>query len=824
MIRKSRNVVAMTSVSALAVMAAGISAQAQEDDDDTIVVYGEKVVRSVQETTTSVDVVTNDDIERLNIIDLEDALRRVGNAGFVTVGNGRNEQFTLRGVQSQGVTGGTNTPVAQLYIDGAVVPNQAAGAAISNAWDVQQIEVLRGAQSTVQGRNSLIGAIVVETVDPTNEFDWDAQIRYGEFGTYDIAGAVGGAIIEDQLLFRISGQYAESDGFVERLDGSNADEEETTLLRGKLVFTPLALPDLRAEFSTIYTDEVDGSALVDGDNPGARVSSQDILTVTERQLNLYSLNLTYGLSDSVDLVSLTTYSKLETDEVADFDGLGAFPFPVSPSREDDREQTDFQQEFRMLFDTDRLSGLFGVLYAERTADDMSSVSQVFPTALVDVDFAPLGLDDVFLGVTGQATGGMLAIPTPATAPRRLSDPLVFGSSLSIGSDFVFQPEFETFAFFGEATLEATDRLDLTVGLRYEEEDASYGVTQTNFLLEDDDIVATSTGNPGLAAAIGDALVTDLTPLVGPGTAQAIAAGASPTIASFYPQFANGAITATTGDNFFNPIDLNEEQSFEAWLPKFVATYQFTEELGASVSAQRAYRPGGLGINPVQNRIYAFDPEFSWNYELALRYLSADGRVRFNANAFMIDWTDQQLEVALSPTAQDTEVLNVGESQLYGMEAQLDIEVTEQLGFFATLGLLETEVTEDGRDGSPLEGDEFPFAPAVQATAGFTYDHPSGFTATIDVNYIGESEPLLPNDQQVNLLLPDFSFVSRESRNNEAATLVNARIGYRINPQAEIFAYGSNLFDEDYLANAEAAGGSVVLGDPRVIGVGLRLGN
>ncbi|MEM1381773.1 MAG: TonB-dependent receptor [Pseudomonadota bacterium] len=814
-------VLAMSSASALAVQ----TAAAQDGSDDEIVVYGEKVVRSVQETTTSVDVVTAKDIDRLNIIDLEDALRRVGNAGFVTTGNGRNEQFTLRGVQSQGVTGGTNTPVAQLYVDGAVVPNQAAGAAITNAWDVAQIEVLRGAQSTVQGRNSLIGAIVVETVDPTNEFTWDAQVRYGEFGTYDVAGAFGGALINDQLLFRVSAQYAESDGFVERPDGSNADEEETTVLRGKLLFTPLALPDLRAEFTTIYTDEVDGSALVDRDNPGARVSSQDVATVTERQLNLYSLNVTYGLSDAVDLVSLTTYSQLETDEVADFDGLSAFPFEFTPTRDDIRDQTDFQQEFRVLFDTDRLSGLFGVLYAERKADDQSDVTQVFPVAAADVDLAGLGLDQVYQGVTAAATMGAISIPTPASAPRLLSDPLIFGPSLSLASDFVFRPEFETTAVFGEVTLNATDALDLTVGLRYEQEDASYQALQTNTILEASDILATTPGgNPGLTSAISAALVNDLTPFVGAPTAAAIGAGAAPQITPFYAQFATGAVLQVTGPNFFNPIDISENQNFDAWLPKFVATYQISDSLGASLSAQKAYRPGGLGINPVRNRIYAFDPEFSWNYELALRYLSSDGRVRLNANIFAIDWTDQQLEVALSNTAQDTEVLNVGESRLYGAEAQLDVSVTDNLDLFATVGLLDTEVTEDGRDGSPLEGDEFPFAPAFNGTVGFSYENQAGFSLTVDANYIGESEPLLPNGQTATILLPNFMPGVVGDQSNEAATIVNARIGYRINDMAEAFVYGSNLFDNDYIANAEAAGGSVVLGEPRVVGVGLRFGN
>ncbi|MEM9376503.1 MAG: TonB-dependent receptor plug domain-containing protein, partial [Pseudomonadota bacterium] len=250
--RMSFSSTVLKSTALATVMAAVPYAQAQEADaeteaearQETIVVTGEKQGRSLQDTVASVDVTTADDIAALNIVDLEDVLRRVGNAGFVTTGSGRNEQFTLRGVQSQGVTGGTNTPVSTLYIDGAVVPNQAAGAAISNAWDVQQVEVLRGAQSTVQGRNSLIGAIIVNTVDPTDTFDWAARATYGNENTYELSGAVGGPIIEDQVGFRLSGQLTESDGFITRLDGSDADAEETTLLRGKLAITPAAIPDL----------------------------------------------------------------------------------------------------------------------------------------------------------------------------------------------------------------------------------------------------------------------------------------------------------------------------------------------------------------------------------------------------------------------------------------------------------------------------------------------------------------------------------------------------------------------------------------------------
>ncbi|MEM1148612.1 MAG: TonB-dependent receptor, partial [Pseudomonadota bacterium] len=749
--RMSFSSTVLKSTALATVMAAVPYAQAQEADaeteaearQETIVVTGEKQGRSLQDTVASVDVTTADDIAALNIVDLEDVLRRVGNAGFVTTGSGRNEQFTLRGVQSQGVTGGTNTPVSTLYIDGAVVPNQAAGAAISNAWDVQQVEVLRGAQSTVQGRNSLIGAIIVNTVDPTDTFDWAARATYGNENTYELSGAVGGPIIEDQVGFRLSGQLTESDGFITRLDGSDADAEETTLLRGKLAITPAAIPDLEIMLTGIYSDETDGSALIDAADPDARIQSADIATRTERELNLFSANVSYDINDALEFVSLTTYSQLTTDEVADFDGAPALPVPFTAIRFDERDSDDFQQEFRLLFETERVRGLVGALYAERSADDETTTSQTFPIPALDL--TALGLDDVYLGVTQQATAPFnppmgLPITTPASAPRSLADPLIFGAFLPIQSDFTFQPEFTTTALFGEIEFDVTEKLTLTGGFRYEQEDADYGAGQTNILLETDDQLAVTTGNPGLIPAIAAAVETDYTPLVGPVNAAAIAGGAAPAIASFYPQFAQGAIATLAGPNFLLPIELDESQSFEVFLPKAVATYDVSDMISVSLSAQQAYRPGGIGINPVRGTAYIFDEETSWNYEIALRTQSAGGRLTFNLNAFLIDWEDQQLEVTLSPTPQDTEVVNAGESELSGLEATLDYQVNENWDVFASIGLLSTEISADDREivqadpSQSLVGNEFPFAPEYTATIGTSFQYPSGWSGTVDMNF------------------------------------------------------------------------------------------
>ncbi|MEO0613447.1 MAG: TonB-dependent receptor plug domain-containing protein, partial [Pseudomonadota bacterium] len=427
------------------------SAQEQIDDRDEIIVTGEKRGKSTQETSTSTEIITTQDIEDLNIVDLEDALRRAGNAGLTTVGSGRNDQFVLRGVQSGGVTAGT-TPVATLIVDGAFIPNQAAGATISNAWDVTQIEILRGAQSTIQGRNSLIGAIVVNTQDPTYEWDLKGRATYAEANTWETSIAFGGPIIEDELAFRIAAQHVESDGFVARPDGSDGDREFSTLVRGKLLVEPKGLPGLRWDLTATYSEETDGSILVSGVDPEARLQTFDIPTRTDREILIAGSELTYDLSEEFTLVSVTSYAQLKTDEVSDFDGLPDLGFPISANRTDDRNNVDWLQELRLVYDNgENFEFLLGGLYARRFNDDDTRVEQSLLVPPIDLaDLTPLGLpgaglDPVFLGVTGVATagvpGGPFAIPTPATAPRFLNDPLLLGDFAPIGSNFNFVPDF-----------------------------------------------------------------------------------------------------------------------------------------------------------------------------------------------------------------------------------------------------------------------------------------------------------------------------------------------------------------------------------------------
>ncbi|MEM8564354.1 MAG: TonB-dependent receptor, partial [Pseudomonadota bacterium] len=563
-----------------------------------------------------------------------------------------------------------------------------------------------------------------------------------------------------------------------------------------------------------------GSVLVAADNPEDRIQIADIPGFTKREVYTFSNLISYDINERLNFVSLTTYARLETQEQEDFDALPDQGFPVSDIRLNKREQDDSLQEFRLLYTEDNFQILGGILFANRGADDVTRVEQTQSVPPLNISnlsgLGIAGLDPVYLAQTTLASNGQASIATPDTAPRILTDPILVGDFLPLGSDFTFKPEFDTFAVFGEASWDATDKITLTLGLRYEREKASYKASQVNLPLEESDLLALSLqGNPGLAPAVEQALINDLTSLLGNAqTAAQVAADATPGIVPQYSRTLEEVLVLAFGgnDNALEPVAIDESETYDVYLPKLVGTYHFTDEVSAALSVQRAYRPGGIGINPVSASAFTFDPEYSWNYELALRSIWLDNRLLVNANIFYVDWEDQQVEVDLSNTPQDEETRNVGESELYGFEVQANFAATDTISLFASLGVVETEITEVDDDSLVLEGNEFPFASGYSGSAGINYSNPAGFTATLDFAFRDDSEPRVPNNSG-----PDPQAGTTGLKNDDVV-LTNARVAYAWD-NFTAFVYGRNIFDENYLVNADGDAGNVILGDPRLIGVG-----
>ena len=215
------------------------------EEVEKIIVTGQKFDRSLQEIPTSVAVLTNKQMENLNILDFDDALSAVPNVAMEP-GTGN---FQIRGINAFGVSGGGNSFLASMYLDGAPLPPNMIDGDLST-WDLQQIEVLRGPQSTLQGRNALAGAIVINTVEPQYEWGGKARIIMGQDGRQDLAITGGGGFADEQIAIRISAEDSQHDGFnTNRFLNAKSDPNEDSTYRLKAKITPNALPDLQVNFT-----------------------------------------------------------------------------------------------------------------------------------------------------------------------------------------------------------------------------------------------------------------------------------------------------------------------------------------------------------------------------------------------------------------------------------------------------------------------------------------------------------------------------------------------------------------------------------------------
>ena len=144
---------------ASALLAMSNTSIAQESPVEEIVVSGEKVERSLQDTVSSVAVFNETQITESAIYDIQDIFDRLANVN----GAEGNEGFTIRGINDRAVGATGTSSLASYHIDGAFISQNGVQAGQSDLWDVGQVEVFRGPQSTTQGRNSLAGAIFINS-------------------------------------------------------------------------------------------------------------------------------------------------------------------------------------------------------------------------------------------------------------------------------------------------------------------------------------------------------------------------------------------------------------------------------------------------------------------------------------------------------------------------------------------------------------------------------------------------------------------------------------------------------------------------------------
>lgn len=338
----------------------GVPASSQAMEFAPILITGEKIERDLQQTTSSVAVVSAEQIEQARLQGLPDAFRRMAN---VRDADWADSGYIIRGINSEGVGGPAGRPLATLYVDGVAQTMQGARRGALGLWDVEQVEVLRGPQSTVSGRNALAGAIRIESKDPTYHWEGAARGTAGSLDTRGYAAMISGPLVEDKLAFRLAAERSHADGGIDypffdgmpRLD--EREDDDYWQVRGKLLFQPLGEDGTRILLS--HSKSYDSPAYNDVDGPSAGVDyfdrewghQSDALFIEARSTINYNtaLEITQPLHDGLSLTSLTTHVKTETSRPS-----------VDLGTTGDIDEEEISQEVRLNWDNTQYSAVAGV--------------------------------------------------------------------------------------------------------------------------------------------------------------------------------------------------------------------------------------------------------------------------------------------------------------------------------------------------------------------------------------------------------------------------------------------------------------------------------
>lgn len=289
---------------------------------DQIVVTARKREERVQDVPDSISVFTAAALEATRVDNVKDVAVRVPNVSIVEAQQPGVALITIRGV---GQARNGEPPIA-VVVDGVQLSN--AYQITQDLFDIERIEVLKGPQGAVYGRNAIGGAINITTRQATNDFEGFVQGSYGTGQDWRLSGAISGPIVPDKLLFRLAGSLRDFNGDIESVNAPRSKEAnwaEDTNIRGSLLFTPSDVVSVDLRYARLETDA--GAAWYAAVPPGGDIDEPrpyigDYPSYAERILNDASAKVDVDLGAAM-LTSVTAYSKVSSfiDEELDLSPL-----------------------------------------------------------------------------------------------------------------------------------------------------------------------------------------------------------------------------------------------------------------------------------------------------------------------------------------------------------------------------------------------------------------------------------------------------------------------------------------------------------------------
>ena len=412
------------------------------DDDNVIVVTARRREESIQDVPLSITAISGEALAKSGTLEITEIAQEVPNL-TLEVSRGTNTTLTafIRGVGQQDPVAGFEAGVG-LYVDDIYL-NRPQGAVL-DIYDVERIEVLRGPQGTLYGRNTIGGAIKYVTAALPDETAIKVRGTYGSYNQADLI-VTASTPVSDSLKVGVSGARLSRGGFGDNLvqEGVENYNKDVWGARGTIEFDngPLFIR-LSGDYVKDNSDPRQGHRLLPGAFSGAPVlddvyDTRAGLDVVDQEVEAYGggLTIAYELNDTMTVKSITGYRKDHSTTPIDFDSLPQADLDVPAIY----RNKQFSQELQFLYEGDRLSGVLGAYYLDANA------FTAFDVALF-------------------TTGALPAVGLPGLNAQTLGD-----------------VDTKTWSIFGDFTYDLTDQFSLSVGGRYTWDKRTSRILRTTFV-------------------------------------------------------------------------------------------------------------------------------------------------------------------------------------------------------------------------------------------------------------------------------------------------------------------------------------------------------
>jgi outer membrane receptor protein involved in Fe transport len=810
---------ASLTISALTTGALCTTANAQDGIEaiEEIIVVATRREESVQDIPVAVTAMTGTMLEDSGAIDVYILQEQAPGLVVSRSQQSTTASFAIRGVGTSSQNNGLESSVG-LYVDGVYRSRQSS--IINNLVDMRTVEVLRGPQGTLFGKNTPSGAILFNTVAPTgsnrmaaNEADAFAEVTVGDFGLVNLNAASNIPLIEDTLALRATIFSSKRDGYVSEVTAGSDVINDIDRQGGRLqlMWTPNENLSMRVIGDYSEIDETCCAALTRTNNFVAAdlgppnfgsdsvltLLGGNVITADQFENRIMALNqlpkssnkdsglsveFDYDLANST-LTSITAYREFETfDDIdADFSDTPLF------SKSNDVQQSSFSQEFRLAGEFgERTRYVTGLYYFTQEIDSDATTT----TGPAFSPFLQAGSTQVqqliqFVDGIAAATAGVPVPPGPLPPAGALAPVGTFARD-------TMAQDHRSWAAFAQMDLDITESLTLTAGLRYTDEHKELnGVFTNNPLGPPVDLVAVLTqaaifqADPGAYNPYSPASLAALTPVR----------------ADSWGVYLPGLDVLAPRPNVQETLD-DDHITGTLKLSWFA-----NENVMLYGGFATGYKSGGTNTDRIPDGFnYVFGPETSQSFELGMKSTLLDRKIQLNIAVHITDVDDLQ---ANSFTGAGFNLQNAGKAKTHGAEVEMLWRPTDifdlQIAYTYSVAEFEdfqdgtcwvatpfhTGVDDPGSSNNPLvnvcdrSGDRLPGNP----------EHNLFVAAQLDFNLTGNTSMFIrPELNYYSDTMTDGDNDPMKLR--DSYSIWNLRVGLNIDSiESTLTFWGRNLTDE-----------------------------